>query len=278
MPNGKSPHPALGQFPRTADLTSQSPKYWAKEKDRYLRQLLIHDIEALTGRPLLVYFSQLNQEISESDPDDIAEIIQAIDSKSCDFFLQTPGGSVDACEKVISVLKKKFDDYRVIVPSWAKSAGTVIALSSKCIVMGINSELGPIDPHFRIENNPVPCQIIAADPAFPVWFQTMANLATSRMRVMARQILEHGMMAGKDAAEIDGVIGKISDSAGYMSHGAVIDHDEAKSLGLSVEYLEPTDEIWRRLWLLYCMYDYDTKVKNLGKVFEGNKFSIARSA
>lgn len=92
MPNGGSQHPALSQFPRTADLTSQSPKYWAKEKDRYLRQLLILDIEALTGRPLLVYFAQLNQEISASDPDDIAEIIQAIDSKECDFFLQTPGG------------------------------------------------------------------------------------------------------------------------------------------------------------------------------------------
>jgi len=276
MPNGGSQHPALSQFPRTADLTSQSPKYWAKEKDRYLRQLLILDIEALTGRPLLVYFAQLNQEISASDPDDIAEIIQAIDSKECDFFLQTPGGSVDACEKIISVLKKKFDDYRVIVPSWAKSAGTVIALSSKSIILGINSELGPIDPHFKVEGNPVPCQVITTDPAFPVWFKTMADLAAKRMRQMASDILEHGMMKGKDASEITGVISKISDTAGYMSHGAVIDYDEAKNLGLSVEYLEPDDDVWRRLWLLYCMYDYDTKVKKFGKVFEGNKFSIAR--
>jgi len=98
------------------------------------------------------------------------------------------------------------------------------------------------------------------------------------MRAMARQILEQGMMAGKGAAEIDSVIGKISDTAGYMSHGAVIDYDEANGLGLSVEYLDPNDDSWRRLWLLYCMYDYATKVKILGKVFEGNKFSIARHA
>lgn len=276
MTTGSSTHPAHSQFPRTSDLTSQSPKYWAKEKDRYLRQLLITDIQALTGRPLVVYFAQLNQEINHSDPDDIAEIIQAVPKKSCDILIQTPGGSVDACEKIISVLRKKFDDYRVIVPSWAKSAGTVIALSSAKIVLGINSELGPIDPHFKVNNMPVPCQIIAQDPALPQHYRTMADLAAQRMKQMATDILDRGMMHGKDKAEIDAVISKISDTAGYMSHGAVIDYHEAVALGLSVEYLEPDDEIWRRIWLLYCLYDYDTKVKKLGKVFEGDKFSIAR--
>lgn len=276
MDSGTTPHRSHLQFPRTVDLTSQSPKYWAKEKDRYLRQLLISDIQELTGRPLFVYFSQLNQEIGHTDPDDIAEIISAIDAKSADFIIQTPGGSVDACEKIISVLRKKFDDYRVIVPSWAKSAGTVIALSSSKIILGINSELGPIDPHFTVNGNPVPCQLVAADPAFAQHFRTMAELAALRMKQMAFDILERGMMNGKDKNDIDGVISKISDSAGYMSHGAVIDFTEATKLGLSVEYLEPSDELWRRIWLLYCMYDYDSRLKKLGKIFEGDKFSISR--
>lgn len=278
MASGTPSHPSLSQFPRTADLTSQSPKYWAKEKDRYLRQLLILDIEALTGRPLFVYFSQLDQEINHSDPDDIAEIIQAIPGPSADLLIQTPGGSVDACEKIISVLQKKFTDYRVIVPSWAKSAGTVIALSSTEIVLGINSELGPIDPHFQVGGMPVPCQVIAADPNLPTHFKTLAQLAASRMRQMAFDLLDKGMMKGKSRPEIDGVLDKISDTAGYMSHGAVIDFEEAKNLGLKASYLNPEDEIWKRIWLLYCMYDYDTKVKKLGKVFEGNRFSISRAA
>lgn len=219
MGSGAATHPSLSQFPRTAELTSQSPKYWAKEKDRYLRQLLILDIEAVTGRPLFVYFSQLSQEISHTDPDDIAEILLAIDADEADFLIQTPGGSVDACEKIISVLGKKFKGYRVIVPSWAKSAGTVIALSSSKILLGINSELGPIDPHFTVNNNPVPCQLVAADPAFAKHFRDMADLAAKRMRQMAFDILERGMMHGKDKVEIDGVIDKISDSVGYMSHG-----------------------------------------------------------
>jgi ClpP class serine protease len=31
----------------------------------------------------------------------------------------------------------------VVVSSWAKSAGTIIALSANKIVLGVNSELGP---------------------------------------------------------------------------------------------------------------------------------------
>lgn len=278
--SGTSKHPALGQFPRTSELTSQSPKYWAKEKDRYLRQLLILDIEECTGRPLIVYFSQLNQEINHTDPDDLAEIIQDVPGRTADLLIQTPGGSVDACEKIISVLRKRFDDYRVIVPSWAKSAGTVIALSSNEIVLGLNSELGPIDPQFKIDGQPIPCQIIVAntDPKLPQHLRQMAELATMRMRSMAQRILSQGMMNGKDPAEIETVLQKISDTAGYLSHGAVIDFDEAQSLGLNVSFLEPDDAVWKRIWLLYCLYDYDSKVKGLGKIFEGSKFSIGRPA
>ncbi len=64
---------ARSQFPRKTDLPTQSAKYWAKEKDRYLRQLLIADIEEETNRELVVYFCRLDQEITETDADDSAE-------------------------------------------------------------------------------------------------------------------------------------------------------------------------------------------------------------
>jgi hypothetical protein len=44
--------------------------------------------------------------------------------------------------------------------------------------------------------------------------------------------LEKGMMKGKTAQEIEEVLKKISTADRYMSHGAVIDFDESKSLGL----------------------------------------------
>jgi hypothetical protein len=102
-PNQKKPE----QFPRTSDLPKQSPKYWVKEKDRYIRQQLIGDIEALTGRSLVVYFAQLDQEIGHTDSDDLSEILSGSHSQEIDFFLHTPGGNVDATEKIISILKQR---------------------------------------------------------------------------------------------------------------------------------------------------------------------------
>lgn len=54
-----------------------------------------------------------------------------------DIILQTPGWSVTATESIVTYLKKIFNnDIRVIVPHLAMSAGTMIACTSKEIVMG----------------------------------------------------------------------------------------------------------------------------------------------
>jgi hypothetical protein len=277
MPNDPST-PKSVQFPRGVLVPSQSPKYWVKEKDRYLRQLLIGDIQERTGRPLVVYFAQLDQPINHTDPDDLSEILSGIDGDAVDLFIQTPGGNVDATEKLIGILRQRLKSWRVIVPSWAKSAGTVIALSGEQILLGINSELGPIDPQFQGPNGmTIPCEILSTDPTQPYHVQQLAGLAVSRMRQLALSLLEKGMMQGKAVEEIQAVLGKISSTNGYKSHGAVIDYDEAKALGLAVDFLSPDGDLWKQLWLLYCMYDYDTKAKGVGRLVEGAKFSIARS-
>lgn len=265
------------QFPRGLAIPSQSPKYWVKEKDRYLRQLLISDIQAATGRPLVVYFAQLDQPINHTDPDDLSEILSGLQGGEADILIQTPGGNVDATEKIIGVLRQRLQSWRVIVPSWAKSAGTVIALSSEKIVLGVNSELGPIDPQFQGPNGmTIPCEILGQDPSQPFHIQQIAKLAVQRMRQLATNLLERGMMQGKTSEEVQAVLSKISSSTGYLSHGAVIDFAEAQALGLSVEFLAADSNLWRQLWLLYCMYDYDTKANNVGRIVEGSKFSISR--
>lgn len=162
------------------------------------------------------------------------------------------------------------------MPSWAKSAGTVIALSANDIVLGINSELGPIDPQWFANGLNIPCDILGSDPTQPYHIQQLAQLAAKRMRQLAFNILQSGMMSGKNKQEIDDVIAKISSANGYMSHGAVIDYTEAKNLGLAVSFLKPDDNLWKQLWLLYCMYDYDTKANGIGRIVEGEKFSISR--
>src|SRR5262249_60941907 len=43
------PVSSADQFPRSKSLPRQSPLFWVAEKDRYLRQLLLRDIQDATG-------------------------------------------------------------------------------------------------------------------------------------------------------------------------------------------------------------------------------------
>lgn len=225
---------------------------------------------------MVVYFSRLDQMISENDGDDIAEVIEGVEGKDVDLLIHTAGGLVDSVEKFVTVLKQLGLRYRVIVPSWAKSGGTLIALSSEKILLGVNSELGPIDPQIgHPDYGQVPAEFIVQDPDQPKILKDVCQANMNRAKKLAETYLEQGMMAG-DKSKIPEVISKISSATGYGSHGAVIDYKEARSLGLSVDWEAPESGLWRRIWLLYCLYDADTKRDNLGKIFEGARYSLAR--
>ena len=265
------------QFPRTLGHPTQSSKFWAKEKDRYLRQLLIGDVEQITGRELVVYYAQLSEAINHTDPDDLSEILEGLKTKDIDLVIQTPGGMVDAVEKFVAVLRQRVSSYRVIVPSWAKSGGTVIAMSSSEILLGVNSELGPIDPQMYLPDlGPVPCEFVSRDEGQERVIRDIADAAVTRMRDLAKRILRGGMLSNLDEEALSGVIAKVSSSTAYRSHGAVIDFSEAKQLGLSTSWMPPEGDLWKKVWLLYCLYDFDTKTRNLGRIIEGAVNSIAR--
>ena len=61
--------------------------------------------------------------------------------------MHTPGGEIAATEKIINYLHSIFQgNIRAIVPQMAMSAGSLVAVSCKEIMMGKQSCLGPFDP------------------------------------------------------------------------------------------------------------------------------------
>lgn len=75
-------------------------------------------------------------------------VVQGLDrSKGLDLILHTPGGDIAATEAIVCYLRSMFGtDIRAIIPQLAMSCGTMIACSTKEIIMGKHSSLGPIDP------------------------------------------------------------------------------------------------------------------------------------
>jgi hypothetical protein len=263
-------------FPRSRALPRQSPLFWVEQKDRYLRQLLIRDIEEISGRRLLVYFGnrfEASSSIESRDVAHMAELAGDAQGTPADLLIETNGGMTDAAESVISTLRSLVPDFRVIVANCAKSNGTLIALAASSILMGPTSELGPIEPSL----GGIPCSILdtpkIAAENFPL--HMMGQHALRQSSSLARTLLGRGMMKGRTQEEIDATVTALATRDRFPSHGSVVDHREAVTLGLSVIYLPPGDELWERLWLLYCMYDFDCRSRRYAKVFEGRGRSLA---
>jgi hypothetical protein len=266
-------------FPRGRALPRQSPLFWVDQKDRYLRQLLIRDIEAITGRALIAYFTDTGSSAQIDDGDDryLVELLHDARGRPLDLLLETNGGFTDATEKLVSVLTASDVDLRVVVPRRAKSNGTLLALAGTSVVMGQGSELGPMDPLIIVQPGvPVPAQyIVESQEGSDPFLRRLAEHAILQTRKLATMLLASGMMRGRREAEIEAVVGALASRDVYHSHGSVIDAREAQALGLNVTWLETDDEVWGRFWLLRTMYEADAQRGGFVKIFEGRTVSNA---
>ena len=62
--------------------------------------------------------------------------------------LQTAGGYMETAERLVSVMRSHYERVSFVIPNYAYSAGTILALSGDSIYMDYFSVLGPIDPQF----------------------------------------------------------------------------------------------------------------------------------
>ncbi|WP_461829519.1 SDH family Clp fold serine proteinase [Aquifex sp.] len=88
--------------------------------------------------------------------EDSERVLRAIrmtpDDMPIDFIIHTPGGLALAATQIANALVKHKAPVRVIVPHYAMSGGTLIALAADEIIMDENAVLGPVDP--QIGNMP----------------------------------------------------------------------------------------------------------------------------
>src|SRR5213594_4070052 len=84
------------------------------------------------------------------DIDDSEEILRAIrltpEEMPIDLILHTPGGLVLAAEQIALALEEHPGRVTVLVPHYAMSGGTLIALAADEVLMDENAVLGPVDP------------------------------------------------------------------------------------------------------------------------------------
>ena len=194
--------------------------------------------------------------------------------------LHTPGGQTNAAESFVAYLQSKFDDIEVIVPTLAMSAGTMISLSANRIIMGRQSQLGPIDPQI-----PLPSQgrfvsaraiveqfeaakkdIVPPDGDLQrahAWAPVLQSLgpgllqeaenALSYGESMVGRWLEERMFADEDGERVRATEAAkhFNDASTHKSHGRRIDRAEARDHGLVVEDLEDDQDLQESVLTAY---------------------------
>ena len=67
------------------------------------------------------------------------------EGKPIGVLLQSPGGQADEAYRIMRLFQRRTENIVTIVPHYAKSATTLMALAGKKIMMGRDAEFGPID-------------------------------------------------------------------------------------------------------------------------------------
>lgn len=246
-----------------------------------VRRRALAELSDYTGRNTILYYSGWLEkqhlvsqgltgiDVNDNDKNGFMAIIHKLDrAKGLDLILHTPGGSVAATESIVDYLRSMFgNNIRAIVPQLAMSAGTMIALSAKSIVMGKHSSLGPIDPQFSglpahgiVEEFKRAKTEIAADPStIAVWQPIIAKYPPTLVGECEKSIdwadkivgdwLANGMFAseGDPKAAADKVNRELADHALTLSHDRHISADKAIELGLKIEKLEADETLQDRV-------------------------------
>lgn len=238
-----------------------------------VRRSYLKKLHEFTGRNVIAYYSGWlskppqtpNLDIGDDDTNGFMSAVHNLDRlRGLDLILHTPGGNIAATEGLVDYLWKMFNkDIRVIVPQIAMSAGTMIACSSRSIVMGKQSSLGPIDPQFGgiaaqavIDEFDMAVKSINADPASaPLWQAIIGKyhptflLECSQAIEWSREMVGTWLANNMFSAESDSheraarVVEALSDHAGTKTHSRHLAKEHCSTIGLSIESLEDTPEL-----------------------------------
>jgi hypothetical protein len=293
-------HNDPAQNPVEETQSKRTPMYAAIHAMRYERQNIIRNVESTFGHSLICYVSGNAAEIDSDDTIGIAEILQNCKrDQDTDLLLHTRGGDIDSAEKLISMVRMKVGSglLRMIVPDSAKSAGTLMALGTDAIAMSDSSELGPIDPQITLDDghgNLIPHSVqnyldayeehseaLMKDASDVVARIMMSKLdpgtvkafeaARNRARTVAERLLRRWMFR-VTPGNYTAIAGKLINTNLWPSHGQVINWEEARDIGLTVQYMPPEDEQWQQYWRLYCLQRL--AIKDREKLFESSSVSF----
>ena len=252
------------------------------------RKPLYEQIERERGTKIVSYITSdrpnADGHIGADCIDIIVDALDAIGPTSrISLLLHTTGGNTAVAWRLVNLFKIFCDEFEVLIPNKAMSAGTLISLGAQKIVMSKQATLGPIDPSLTHplgpsmqEGNPtarVPVSVEAvrgyldaatqdlgikddkvlgdvlmklSDKVHPLVLGEIFRTKT-QIRFLAEKLLKEHV---QDAEKVQAIVDFLCSDSG--SHDYTINRREAEALGLPVE--KPSDDFYKTLKTLHQSY------------------------
>ncbi len=176
------------------------------------------------------------------DIEDSEDILRAIRGTPPDtgivLIMHTPGGLMLAASQIALALKRHPGKKTVIVPHYAMSGGTLIALAADEIIMDPDAVLGPVDPQLGTPAGSLPApsilKVVREKGVDKVDDQTLiladiAEKALNQTKDLVRKLLDGKLPGDKVEAIIERLV------MGRYTHDWPVTAEELKELGLNVK-------------------------------------------
>lgn len=255
-----------------------------------------------TGRPCVVYAVACTlpnkivppQTLQMDFSDKLAfhDVTEHLSGDAVDVLLHSPGGLAEAAEAIVEILRTRFTHVRFIVPTFAKSAATMLALSGDEVLMSDQAELGPTDPQMITASGVSPAQAvidqfekaradIAEKPAgLPAWAPILAQMGPSLLqqcqnaldlsRDLVKKWLTNYMFKGADDAEAraENIAAYLANHNNFKSHARGVRLPLLQELGVVASPFPA--ELINPIWELYCAIDITLGNSNAVRLIENS--------
>lgn len=301
-----------------ADILSDRQK---TQSDRSKRKSVIKRIEQIDPekeRRIAVYFARPEHSLSQYDVLPFSSMLKSLGVvENLDLVVVSNGGDGSSAEKMLDLCRQYCTgELRVVVPMYAKSAATLLALGGDSIVMGETSELGPIDAQVVVLQDNVPQQVSAdhfirardeaipelscgdsareqaaqiqlslLSPAFLLHCQDLMEFS----RDFARKQLKSHMFAAEFADEavtwtgrIDRIVENLTASSKHLLHGRMITASDIQAdddlKHLKVVEMSRDSDYWTNLTELLLRAEVVAQLDELAKLLFTRDFQLVSVA
>ncbi len=115
---------------------------------------VVRDVEAELGRPVWLLVQDIE---SVKNPIDLlhgpllAKLLEQrrkLPRKKIALVIDSPGGDAHCTYQIATTFRRRCGGYSALVPKWAKSAATLLALGADQLIVGPDAQFGPLDVQY----------------------------------------------------------------------------------------------------------------------------------